>query len=148
MASVLRVLIMAIFPVIAATTSVGAEELPVVKVWKNPSCGCCGKWVEHMRKAGFRVEVTAVQNLTPIKRMAGIPENLESCHTAVVGGYRIEGHVPADDVKRLLKTKPEIDGLSVPGMPVGSPGMEGGTPEPYEVLGFKRSGETVVFARH
>ena len=116
--------------------------LPVVKVWKSPTCGCCTKWVEHMRAAGFRVEAEDVNNIGMIKRLAGIPPRLESCHTAIVAGYRIEGHVPAANVKRLLKERPAVVGLAVPGMVTGSPGMESptGEKEPYDVLAFGRDG--------
>lgn len=117
-------------------------------VWKTPWCGCCGKWVAHMRSAGFKVQVKEVEGLAKIKRLAGIPERLRSCHTASVGGYKIEGHVPAGDVKRLLETRPKVDGLAVPGMPSGSPGMENGEHDPYDVVAFTRDGKTEVFSSY
>lgn len=122
-----------------------------VEVYKSPSCGCCGNWVKHMRDKGFKVTANNVEYsiLTRIKRQAGIKEEFASCHTAKVGGYVIEGHVPAADVKRLLAEKPDAMGLVVPGMPIGSPGMEmGNEKEPYEVLLVKKDGSTEVFARH
>ena len=111
-----------------------ADGLPAMTVWKTPWCGCCGNWVDHMRDQGFSVAVRQVEDLDPIKRMAAVPEKLQSCHTAHVGGYVIEGHVPAADVKRLLSSRPDALGLAVPGMPSGSPGMENGMRDPYDVL--------------
>ena len=125
-----------------------AAELPVVKVWKTPTCGCCGKWVRHMEAAGFRVEVTDVSNVDPVKTANGIPLNLASCHTALVGGYAIEGHVPASDVRRLLKEKPDILGLTAPGMPPGSPGMDVPGSPPFDVLSIGKDGKTAVYATH
>ena len=127
-----------------------AAEGPV-DVWKSPSCGCCGAWVEHLEKNGFGVKENAVtpSMLDQIKRQAGIGENLASCHTAKIGNYVIEGHVPTEDIKRLLAERPSALGLAVPGMPIGSPGMEqGGNTEPYDVLLIKKDGTTEVFARH
>ena len=123
----------------------------VMQVWKSPSCGCCVGWAEHMDRAGFTVKShdVAVGILARIKRQAGIAPDYQSCHTAKIGGYVIEGHVPAADVKRLLTEKPEAIGLVVPGMPLGSPGMDfGPEKEPYEVLLVKKDGSTEVFARH
>ena len=134
----------------AATTAVAAVEGlitktaiaadTIVQVYKSPWCGCCGAWVSHLRKAGFQVEVIEADDLNPIKRRYRVPEALHSCHTAVVDGYVIEGHVPAREVKRLIKERPAAVGLSVPGMPIGSPGMEqGGRRDPYRVILFTRS---------
>lgn len=126
-----------------------AEGLPKMTVWKSPWCGCCGKWVEHMRVAGFEVEVEDVEDLGVVKRMASVPDDLQSCHTARVGGYTVEGHVPASDVLRLLRERPDDAlGLAVPGMPSGSPGMENGAHDPYNVLMLKNSGETEVFSSY
>ena len=124
------------------------EGLPLVKVWKSPACGCCGKWVRHMEAAGFRVEVTDVADVDPIKTANGVPLKLASCHTALVGGYVLEGHVPASDVRRLLKEKPAILGLIAPGMPPGSPGMDVPGSPTYEVLSLAKDGKTAVFATH
>lgn len=122
-----------------------------LEVWKSPSCGCCGAWVAHMQKEGFAVKSNdlAAGLLAQLKRQAGLTPKLQSCHTAKIGGYIIEGHVPAREVKRLLEEKPDAVGLAVPGMPVGSPGMEAGDDkEPYEVLLVKKDGSTEVFARY
>lgn len=124
--------------------------LPLVVVHKSPTCGCCTAWVAHMRKAGFPVDVRETPDVTPVKRRVGVPAGKDSCHTAIVGGYFVEGHVPALDVKRLLADKPDAKGLAVPGMPLGSPGMEvpGGQTQPYAVELVKRDGSTEVFSRH
>jgi hypothetical protein len=115
-----------------------AQPLPRVAVTKDPNCGCCGGWVDHMRGAGFTVEVIEAANLNPLKSRLGVPNALWSCHTAEVGPYVLEGHVPAHAVRRLLTEKPAARGLAVPGMPVGSPGMEieGSPNEPYDVVLF------------
>ncbi|MFB6097726.1 MAG: DUF411 domain-containing protein [Salinibacter sp.] len=129
--------------------SSASADLPTVTVYKSPSCNCCAKWVEHMRAQGFSVDIESRFSLKSVKRRAGVPSSLAACHTAVVGNYVVEGHVPAQDVKRLLRKKPDVQGISVPGMPVGSPGMErGGRVEPYEVLAFTTAGDTRVFARY
>ena len=122
---------------------------PLVKVTKDPSCGCCGVRVEHVRKAGFPVEVIESAEVNRLKVRLGVPQDLASCHTAEVGGYVIEGHVPAEAIKRLLAEKPQAKGLAVPGMPVGSPGMEvkGVEDEVYEVVLFGPSSQT-TFARY
>lgn len=118
-------------------------------VYKNPSCGCCGAWVEHVEAAGFTAVVRDVADVDRLKAELGVPEDLYSCHTAVIDGYVVEGHVPAVDVRRLLVERPAARGLAVPGMPIGSPGMEqGATREPYAVILFGTSGEPSVFARH
>lgn len=121
--------------------------LPPVAVYKNPSCGCCGEWVKHMQANGFRVVTHEVGDVTPIRSKHGVPDALASCHTALVGGYVIEGHVPAEDIKRLLREKSKVRGLSVPGMVVGSPGMEQGPPQPYATIAFDER-RSSVFARH
>ena len=117
-----------------------------ILVFKDPSCGCCQKWVEHMAGNGFVPSVTN-GDMPPIKKKYNVPSALESCHTAAVGGYVIEGHVPADLIHKVIKDRPPIVGLAVPGMPVGSPGMEGGKPEPYSVLTFDKNGKTAVYAK-
>ncbi|MCC2113688.1 MAG: DUF411 domain-containing protein [Hyphomicrobiales bacterium] len=132
---------------VSATLSFAGEP-QTMTVWKSPWCGCCGNWVKHMEEAGFTVEVREIEDLDIVKRQAGIPEKLQSCHTATVGGYIVEGHVPASDVKRLLQEQPKVGGLAVPGMPSGSPGMEDGSHDPYEVLTFSRNGDTTVFNRY
>lgn len=130
----------------AATTPVIAGR-DTVTVYKSPTCGCCTAWVDHMRNAGYHVIAIDTAAVDAIKRRHGVPEQLGSCHTAVVGGYVVEGHVPAADIARLLSERPDVKGIAVPGMPVGSPGMEGGTPERYDVISFGPRG-TRVFARH
>jgi len=116
-------------------------------VYKDPNCGCCHNWVEIMRTSGFDVSVKDTTDMPAIKTRYKLGRNLASCHTALVGGYVVEGHVPADVIRKLLAEKPKVLGLAVPGMPVGSPGMEGGTKQPYEVLTFDAVGRTSVFAR-
>jgi hypothetical protein len=125
-----------------------AEEPARVTVFKSPTCGCCVKWVRHLESAGFRVTTRDVPDVRPIKRAQGVPSDLASCHTAVVDGYVIEGHVPAADVARLLEERPPVLGLAVPGMPEGSPGMEGPDPEPYRVIAFDAKGHRETFAEH
>jgi hypothetical protein len=128
--------------------SPAAAKKPTITVYKDPSCGCCKKWIEHLVKHGYSVDAKDTPGMTEIKRTLGVPDRITSCHTAVVNGYLIEGHVPAADIDRLLAQKPTIAGLAVPGMPMGSPGMEGGTPQRYQVLAFDKKGKTTVFASH
>ncbi len=116
-------------------------------VYKTPTCGCCGKWVDHMKTAGFKVTVKEVPNTAPFRAQQGIKEKYASCHTALVNGYVIEGHVPAADIRRLLKEKPKARGLAVPGMPMGSPGMEGPYKDAYSVLLLTEDGST-TFQRY
>ena len=126
---------------------IGAAPIPMT-VYKSPSCGCCKSWVTHMQGAGFTVKVVDMDDLTAVKKNAGVPQKLQSCHTALVGTYVIEGHVPADLVKKMLNQKPQIAGLAVPGMVTGSPGMEmGDSKDPYDVIAFDRAGKTSVFAK-
>lgn len=132
----------------AVTLSLQAMAAEIVDVYKNPNCGCCGKWVEHMQKAGFNVRVHEVSDVAPMRAKFGMPEHYASCHIARVGGYVVEGHVPATDVKRLLKEKPKAIGLAVPGMPAGSPGMEGPPPTTYNTLLVQPGGGSKVFAKH
>jgi hypothetical protein len=126
----------------------GWAEEPKVTVYKTPTCGCCSKWVSHLEQNGFEVETVDLQNLRMIKSMSGVTPEHASCHTATVEGYVVEGHVPADDIRRLLKERPDVKGLTVPGMPHGSPGMETGRQDPYQVLTFDDAGRTEVFAQH
>ncbi len=118
-----------------------------VVVYKSPTCGCCSKWVSHLREAGYEVETNDLNDLSSIKNYYGVQRAFSSCHTAVVEGYVVEGHVPAEYVKRLLEERPDVVGLTVPGMPIGSPGMEGPNPQPYDVFSFDKAGRTEVFAR-
>ena len=133
-------------PAVAST----ATTMPRILVHKSPSCGCCGSWVEHLRKSGFSVDVRNVEDLGPIKERVGVPYGKGSCHTAEVAGYFIEGHVPAEDIKRLLAERPAGKGLTLPGMPAGSPGMEmpDGRVDPYTVELVTPDGKTRSFPRH
>ena len=124
-----------------------ADALPQVTVHRDPGCGCCGAWVRHLQHAGFPTRVVETRDLDTVKRRLGVPDDLASCHTAEVQGYVVEGHVPAAAVRRLLAEKPPAVGLAVPGMPIGSPGMEGGKPETYEVVLFGPQGRR-PFARY
>ncbi len=130
------------------TTQASSETLPVVTVYKSPTCGCCSSWVDHMREAGFEVEAHDVNDLAEVKSRLGVFPQHQSCHTAKVGDYVVEGHVPADLVQRLLQERPDVAGLAVPGMPRGSPGMEmpDGTKDDYDVIAFTADGESTVYA--
>ena len=123
---------------------------PMVTVYNTSSCGCCRLWVDHMKSSGFDVQAMDVSaaDVRAVSKAAGLKDEDTSCHTAKVGNYVVEGHVPADDIKRMLKEKPVIAGLSAPGMPQGSPGMEQGVKEPYDVIAFKKDGTSTVFAKH
>lgn len=125
-----------------------ALAAPVIDVYKSESCGCCGKWIDHLRASGFAVRAHNVPEPSLYRAKFGVPEALGSCHTASVGGYALEGHVPAREVKRLLAERPKAKGLAVPAMPPGSPGMEGPRSDPYAVLLFDARGRTTVFARY
>ena len=128
--------------------SAHAQGHPTIEVYKSPTCGCCTKWVVHLQEHGFTVNVTDVPSVVPLKERVGITPKLSSCHTALVGDYVLEGHVPASDVHRLLAEGPAIKGLAVPGMPIGSPGMEGPNAQGFDVYSFDRSGETEIYATH
>jgi hypothetical protein len=144
----LRKLLLAAVLVIGATALVRAADM---EVYRSEDCSCCGKWAEYLKKNGFKVRLHNMSSsrLDAIKTEARIPDKLASCHTGKIEGYVIEGHVPAEDIKRLLAERPKAVGLVVPGMPIGSPGMEvGSRKEPYEVLLLKEDGSTEVFAKH
>lgn len=135
----------------ATMPSITMAKGRTIQVWKTPTCGCCGAWVEHLRNEGFDVAATDIdQNaLDQVKARLGVPLALRSCHTARVGDYVVEGHVPAADIELLLNFAPEIVGIAVPGMPIGSPGMEmGDETEPYATYAFDETGPTAIFARH
>ena len=126
-----------------------AAHAATMTVHKSAACGCCAKWVEHVEKHGFTVKVVNVDDIMAVKTKAGIPNKLASCHTTMVGGYVVEGHVPAADIKKLLAQKPKAIGIAVAGMPMGSPGMEhGGHRQPYQTMLLKVDGTTTVFASH
>lgn len=134
---------------LVAAPAFAASALPRVQVYRSPSCGCCGAWVKHLQAAGFQVRTEMVDDPGVIRRRHGLADRYASCHTAVVAGYAVEGHVPAADLERLLALAPDAIGLAVPGMPVGSPGMEAGAQrDPYEVLVVDRSGRARVFASY
>lgn len=127
---------------------VNAASPPDITVWKSPACDCCANWVEHLRANGFKVTVEEREDLAPVKTSLGVPAALHGCHSAKVGGYAVEGHVPAADIHRLLERRPAATGLAVPGMPVGSPGMEADAPgERYQVVLFGPSGYS-IWATH
>jgi Predicted metal-binding protein len=132
----------------AAPSSTANSVKPTVVVYKDPNCGCCKKWVAYLANLGYKMDVKDTDKLAELNTTLHVPESLVGCHTALVGGYIIEGHVPAADIARLLSTKPKIAGLSVPGMPAGSPGMEGPPPTHYQVIAFTKTGATSVFAKH
>lgn len=153
----MKATIFALALAVSLSPAAGAQSRPaapkpiMLTVYKTPTCGCCAKWVEHMKQNGFTVHVTDMNDLATVKTKHGVPAKAQSCHTGVVNGYVVEGHVPAADVKRMLKEKPAIAGLALPGMPMGSPGMEapgGIQPPPYEVVSFDKKGATRVYARH
>ena len=130
-----------------AAVTAEAKAAPEILVRKSASCGCCAGWVAHLRKKGFKVVVENVENLELHKKLAGVPEKLQSCHTAVVSGYIVEGHVPAASIRRFLAEKPKARGLAVPGMPMGAPGM-GGERERFDVLIFQRNGSSKVYDKY
>jgi hypothetical protein len=144
----MRRLIVTLLLLLGPAWPAAGADAPTIEVWKTPTCGCCKIWVRHLEDAGFRVKVNSLEDLAPIKKQFKVPPALSSCHTAVVEGYVVEGHVPADDIVRLLKQRPEIRGIYVPGMPVGSPGMEGPNGDRYDVLALDDAGKTSVFATH
>jgi hypothetical protein len=138
----------AIAAVLLLAAAAFASAAQTVTVYKDPDCGCCAGWVKHLEANGFRTKVHDVKDMTPHKQKLRVPERLGSCHSAVVGGYTIEGHVPAADIKRLLAERPKARGLAVPGMPEGSPGMETGKMQPYDVLIFSDDGRTTIYSSY
>ena len=132
------------------TETTKIEEKQNITVYKSATCGCCKGWVSHLEDNGFAVKTHDMKDMSQIKKMAGITPKLSSCHTAMIDGYVIEGHVPASDIKRLLKERPDIKGLTAAGMPLGSPGMEmpDGRKDAYKVLSIDKEGKTAVFAEH
>jgi len=149
-----RVLGSAILIVLVSIVGVLAQRQtsqgPLVQVYKTPTCGCCANWVKHLQDNGFTTRVVDMPDLADIKTKNNVPGPAQSCHTATVDGYVLEGHVPATDVKRLLKDRPAVLGLAVPGMPIGSPGMEvpGVKPAAYNVMSFDKKGQLAVYASH
>lgn len=146
-----------LIPVVAAlsltspTAPTAAETMPaqsVIEIYKSATCGCCTKWVEHLKSHGFKVKTNDVADPSSYRARLGIPDRLGACHTAIVDGYVIEGHVPVREIKRLLTERPRAKGLAVPGMPSGSPGMEGPRSDPYEVLLFQADGKYTVYQKY
>jgi len=138
-----------LFVCVAAASGCGApSKAEIVKVYKSPTCGCCSKWIDHLEASGFTVEAIDVPDVKPVKRSKGVPREMASCHTALVDGYVIEGHVPVSDILRLLEERPDIDGIAVPGMPIGSPGMEGPRPVAYDVVIFDDGAPRGIFSTH
>ncbi len=133
---------------LAQISRAASPAVPAVSVSKLVECGCCDQWAEHLRKNGFAVSVREVPDLAPVRKKYGVSRDFGTCHVAMVEGYVVEGHVPAADIRRLLRERPKVAGLAVPGMPAGSPGMEGPRSDPYEVLAFERSGAARVYARY
>ena len=137
--------------VVAPLWAQKTPEATVIEVWKDPSCGCCHEWIAHMERNGFKVTVHDTGN-NAVRARLGLPARYGSCHTALIGGYVVEGHVPADDVKRLLREKPQALGIAVPGMPIGAPGMDGavygGRRDRYDTLLVLRDGGSRVFQSH
>ena len=131
-------------------TTAGIANAAQLTVHKSPYCGCCAKWIEHVEKHGFEVKVIETEDMRSVKQRLGVPDDHASCHTAEAGGYFIEGHVPAADIKKLLAQKPKASGIAVPGMPAGAPGMEvhGGQGQPYATILVMRDGKTKVFVQH
>jgi hypothetical protein len=117
-----------------------------ITVYRTATCGCCGKWVDHLKAAGFVPTVHVVESVDAAPPRKRVPESVRTCHTATLEGYVVEGHVPADVIRQLLRAKPRVEGIGVPGMPAGSPGMESPNPQPYQVLAFDAQGKTSVFA--
>ena len=147
----LRILLVFSLVILGITPARATDTTPSIEVWKSATCECCGAWVKHLEANGFTVKVNAADasTLAALKRQAGIGDKLASCHTAKIDGYVIEGHVPGTDIKRLVAERPAAIGLAVPGMPVGSPGMEQGAEfEPYDLLLVKKDGATETFASH
>ena len=133
------------FAALAAPAFAAAQS---VVVYKDASCGCCAKWIEHLRREGFQAHASDTPRMNEVKARFGVPMEMRSCHTAVVGGYVIEGHVPAADIRRLLAEKPKVAGLAAPGMPAGSPGMDVPGAPPYTVYAFSRTGTPKAYATH
>ena len=126
----------------------GTAKAGEVVVYKSPSCGCCGKWAQHLRQNGFEVPINNIDNIGPIREQAGIPYDLEACHTAFIDGYAVEGHVPAENIHKMLADRPKIKGIAVPGMPASSPGMDSPDHEPYTVYSFDADGKKEVYASY
>jgi hypothetical protein len=124
-----------------------SDEVSVITVYKSASCGCCKKWVEYLQANGYQVKTVDIDDLSEIKAASGVPRSVQTCHTAVVEGYVVEGHVPVDALRKLLHDRPKVAGIGVPGMPVGSPGMDGSPAQSYDVISWDKTGKTSVYAK-
>lgn len=145
----LKTLMMALAILVSACGPDAPVGQPTIEVWKSPTCNCCSKWIGYLRSEGFNVIVHNERSMNPLKAKLGVPEPLASCHTGVIDGYVIEGHVPAQDIRKLLVEKPTARGLAVPDMPIGSPGMEqGNRRDAYDTVLFTAEGATRPFAEH
>lgn len=149
----LKSAVLAVAALLAVNTAAVAAEAsskPSMTVYKSPTCGCCGDWIDHMRAAGYTVEAKDTEAMDMVKSLMGVPDEMASCHTATIDGYVLEGHVPADAVDRLLAERPKATGLAVPGMPMGSPGMEvpDGATEPYAAMLFDRDGSAKTYMEY
>ena len=145
------ILLAVAFSLLAASTSFASEDglAKDIMVYKNPTCGCCTKWVRYLESHGYNVTIEETRDLFEVKQRLGIPEKLAACHTAVIDGYVVEGHITHRDIRRLLSLGPDVKGIAVPGMPVGTPGMEmGDTVEPYNVVSFDQQGNMKIFVKH
>ena len=144
------ILMLAILNILAITTAVASDALVRdIVVYKNPECGCCTKWVKYLQDNNYNVTIEHTRDVLAMKKRLGVPEKLAACHTAVIDGYVVEGHITHRDIKRLLLFRPDIKGIAVPGMPVGTPGMErGSTVQPYNVMSFDEQGNMEVFVEH
>ena len=139
-------LVLAAVPAAACAKPIKAAEL---KIYKSPYCGCCGAWVNHIKASGIPTVVQEMEDVAPVAKKLGVPDAVRSCHTAVIDGYFVEGHVPAPDIRKLLRERPKARGIAVPGMPIGSPGMEKGERrDPYDTLLVMRDGSTRAFVKH
>ncbi|HET7219340.1 MAG TPA: DUF411 domain-containing protein [Vicinamibacterales bacterium] len=151
--AVLLLVLSASAPLVAQTApsakkpAATAAKAVTATVYLTPTCGCCGKWVEHLEAAKIVVKREVTTNLDAVPARTRVPSQLRSCHTAVIGDYLVEGHVPVDVIQKMLKERPKIAGIAVPGMPTGSPGMEGPNPRPYSIVAFRADGTTFEFAR-
>lgn len=142
-----RMLVQAVLTGALGVHLAAGAAAPVIEVYKSASCGCCTEWVKHLERNGFTVKARNVANPSDYREKFGLPQALGSCHTGMVAGYALEGHIPADDIKRLLAEKPKVKGLAVPSMPLGSPGMEGPRKDPFDVLLVHADGRYSVY-RH
>lgn len=142
-------IVLALAALVGSAAAAQRPQSQVVEVYKDPTCGCCANWIKHLEANGFKTKVTETEDMDAVKIKLNVPKRVQSCHTATIDGFVLEGHVPAADVKRLLKDRPAVAGLAVPGMPMGSPGMEvGKTVQRYDVLTFDQRGEMKVYASY